>query len=228
MPKKPRPFNFEYARRLYRNGHGIERLAYKFGIGQGRLHKMLLNCGDVAVRSRSDAMRLRWQRATKCTRDHLLAAAHAAATGRKRSSAEIEASSHARAHAQQKSRIHTGRFEDVLETLLRQRGCEPVPQLAVERYNLDLGLAPVAVEVHVAANNPLADSGIRQRLKRLLKLKWWVIYVWVTAAYPLTDAAADEIVAYYKRVKRNPTARSQYRVIRGSGQATSSRLYMYE
>ncbi len=115
--------------------------------------------------------------------------------------------------------------EDVLDTMLRARGLNPVPQLPTGRYNIDRAVLPVAMEVHARRHDPLdrAHRGgyERKRIHNLTDWGWHVHYIW-TPGGVISDAAADDAVAFYERVKGAPAAPGEYRVVRGSGELVAS------
>jgi very-short-patch-repair endonuclease len=115
-----------------------------------------------------------------------------------------------------------GRGEADLAAWLAARGLRVLAQHPVGPYNIDLAVRPVAVEVHFAANNPVADARLRKRTKNLLDWGWDVVYVWVTGRHPLIEDVADEVVAVVEAAKRQPSARREYRVIRGAGEYVTS------
>jgi len=136
---------------------------------------------------------------------------------------EIRKRNKARAIRLSQTRERAGRGEGEVLRLLIKRGLKPVPQFPVEGYNIDLAIAPVAVEVHVSANNPLTDKVLRKRLKKLIELDWFVFYIWVTNKHWLTEDAVDEAVAYYELAKSAPASIGKYRVVRGSGELCTTR-----
>jgi len=155
-------------------------------------------------------------------------AAHDAVRGRKVPEEQRIRAAEGLAKYRQESGFVIGRFEGLLQEMLEGCGCSVVPQQAVGFYNIDLAVGSVAVEVHVGANHPTTSSKIRHRLKQLRELNWSVLYVWITCAHPLTEAAADKIVTAMKFLEGNPTIGSQYWVIRGTGEDAVPRYNRYE
>lgn len=115
--------------------------------------------------------------------------------------------------------------EDVLDAMLRDRGLDPVPQLPTGRYNIDRAVLPVAMEVHARRQDPLdrAHRGgyERKRIHNLTDWGWHVHYIW-TPGGVISDAAADDAVTFYERVKGAPAAPGEYRVVRGSGELVAA------
>lgn len=223
MPRKPTPFDLRDFRKRYLSGESLESMATKAHVGQTRLRKIFLKHG-VEVRNRSDAMFERMRQLGPEGKRTITENAHAAVRGRKLPKEQVERAAHARAIADQSRTHRVGRFEDILMRMLRRRGLRPIPQEAFLGYNLDLGLIPIAVEVHVSANNPTADRKIRKRIENILEGGRWVIYVWITAAHPLSKGAVDKILAFLDLAKRKPSSRCEHRVIRGSGEFAISHM----
>ena len=103
-----------------------------------------------------------------------------------------------------------GEGESQLAQMLLDRGLKFVRQHPVERYNIDLALGNLAVEVHRPDRHPFHPrSRELARCENLLRLGWNVIYVW-TRGEEITDLAADEIVSFYE-VSRPPAVTSRTR-----------------
>lgn len=112
-----------------------------------------------------------------------------------------------------------GRGELDMLRMLRSLGMEADRQVIVAPYNLDLAIGSVAVEIHWRTINPLRPCmRQRERIKNLLDRGWSVIYVWCTDPRPLRLRAAKEVVAFADLANRDPSARREYRVIRGCGE----------
>src|SRR3990167_6102564 len=112
--------------------------------------------------------------------------------------------------------------EQVMASWLIQRGLNPILQFAWESYNIDIGLLPVAVEVHRGASFPLHNPRERAKLKNLTNAGLHVIWIWFNDSkgrqIPLTEAAADYIITFLKESQTDPSPIGQYRVIRGTGE----------
>jgi hypothetical protein len=95
-----------------------------------------------------------------------------------------------------------------------------LPCKAIGPYNVDIALAPIAVEVFGGAWHGGGRAAARwpKRIRYLLDEQWHVVVVWVEHARdPLTIGAAEYVVALRDQLRRNPALVGQYRVIRGSG-----------
>lgn len=213
------PFNFDDAIRRYNSGEALEPLAHSLGVSFGRLRLVFQRAG-VPLRNRSSALRVRMKKIGPKGRAKLVAAAHRAVKGRKKPIREVAERVKLAAITREIHCSFIGKHERELALLLVQRGLIPIPQKSVGSYNIDVAIFPVAVEIHTATNHPLKMPKFQRRLKYLLDCGWWVIYVRPTKTRPLSEIAADEILAFYQLAQRNPTLRGQYRVIWGSGECS--------
>ena len=201
----------------YTAGDSEKSLAAEFSVSRAVIRRILVREG-IRPRGRSESMYLRMEHTPADERRALTTAAHAFNRGRRKSADWLAR----QAIGKQITLCRVGNGEDIFAEWLRQRGLESIPQLAVSKYNLDLAIAPVAVEIHVSPANPLAIPRIRQRVKDLTELGWHIIYVWVTKSHFLSERAADDVVAFLQVAKSDPSSIGQYRVIRGSGQFVTS------
>ena len=108
--------------------------------------------------------------------------------------------------------------EDALSQLLGARQIVHQRQVAVDSYNLDFTVGPIAVEVHRSSNYPFASARLCHRTEYLLRLGWDVLYLWLTEARPITDGGVDQVVAYAQRSQRHPSAIRECWVVRGGGE----------
>lgn len=226
MSRKLKVFNFSNAVERYISGVGTQELSEEHRVGQGRLKEAFIQCG-VPVRNRSSAMKQRWRNSSIEERHHLVDAAHEAAKGRKRTPEESYKRARSMAVGKRNNGSFVGRFEEFFITELTSRGFDVISQEVVSSYNVDVGLFPVAVEIHVAANHPYTDKRLRKRTKKLLEAGRSVLYVWITNAHPPSMIAIDEIIGFRKFVKSDKSSLSKHRVIRGSGQDASRSLNYY-
>lgn len=211
----------------YLAGTSITALAQRHHIGQAWI-KWELKVRGINVRDRSGALHNRWRLLGPRQRERLVAAAHAATRGCTIPLEQRQRVAEGNAKTRQERLGNVGRFEDTLREMLEQRALVTFPQQAVCGYNLDLGIAPIAVEVHVTANNPLTDSTKRKRIKRLLEANWSLVYVWITSAHPLIELAADQVVSLRDLAGSLPAGGCKYWVIRGSGQIVESGMDPYK
>lgn len=197
--------------RLYQAGESQNKLATRFGITQASVSRWIQKRG--AGISRSEAEARKWSTMTAEQRAAQVASAHEAVRGMTRTIGDLER----RAAGKQRTRSHATPEELALATLLP--GSEP--QLAIGKYNVDIGAEPVAVELF--GGNWHADGRHRarlpQRVEHLADAGWNLLIVWCTQGRLLNVAAiAQDALSYLEQSRRDPAFRRQYRVVWGDGQ----------
>lgn len=197
----------------YLAGEAENTIALDLGVGRPTIRRRLLEAG-IQPRNRAEAMSVRMANTGADERKRLAAAANAARRGSKASMVELERKAVTAERTLQK--VRNG--EIGLASLLSTRGMRPDLQKACGPYNIDIGLAPVAVEVHMATAHPMRSARQRERVVYLADHGWCTLYVWLVPRTEATDSAADEIVAHVERARADPSAVREYRVIRGGGQ----------
>jgi hypothetical protein len=200
----------------YLSGKSEKFLSEYFGIARTAIRTRLLS-REVVPRNRSEAMFERMRQATPDEIFHLTEKAHDAVRGRKRSEREMYKS----AIKKQATLSKIGNGETMLSEWLADFGLDPVLQRAIDRYNIDIAVAPVAVELLVSKANPFSRSNDTRKIKHLCDRNWAVVYVWVTKSHFLSRDAAKYIRSIFDLVKADPSQRGQYWVIRGSGELYS-------
>lgn len=206
--------------RRYEAGEGTRVLADEFGTTPLTVNKGLRKRG-VVIRSRSEAEMVKWARMTDEERARQVEAAHKAARGRKaRRESLVQA-----AKTIEGKGLHDSPQERELAELLLERGVQVRPQMAVGPYNCDLGAPPVAVEVFVG-NWHWSGRHLRRLEKRVSEFfdnSMHLLVVWLAyEPYAVTPALAEYVAAYIESARRNPTAWSEYRVVRGDGETMTT------
>lgn len=113
---------------------------------------------------------------------------------------------------------YIGVGETELGEQLISAGLKPIPQAAFEGYNIDLLCDHLAVEVHNYTTRPTDKTQILTRIIKILSGGISIIYVRTGPNFPMiTDAAVNQVVAFYNHTRKNPSSIGQYRVIRGDG-----------
>src|SRR6185436_4725066 len=196
----------------YRAGESIEALHRSFKIACKRIRNELRDLG-VPLRSQSERELLKWQ----TYRESMMAShgnCYSAPTLAKR------------AATRQGRRTHIGRGErEVAEALsAAEPSLELIPQMAVGRYNLDIGVPScrVAVEIERAMFGAKGRERVRERVKNLLDLGWSVIIIVLDRTEQrrrrfLPEEVAKKVIAFIQLVRRKHPARGQYRMIASDG-----------
>lgn len=207
----------------YREGESVDALARRLGVTEKVVHRFLLENG-VDIRDRSEATRTRISKLTYQERLKLSEAARSKAisSGVMWTKEALERARCNRAQTAYQRKCLATSSDNIFAGMLHNRGLEFDTQVPVRGYNLDLARAPVAVEIHLSANNPSSIRRLRQRSKDLLDWGWHVLYVWVTRQFFLTEGAVDQVVAFLEELERDQPTQRQYRVIRGSGELVTA------
>jgi len=141
--------------------------------------------------------------------------AHNAILGKKRDIKELIK----RAKRREQTKQYMGQGEQALFEMLFDVGFMGIKQLAVERYNIDLGFpatnneTSVAVELLIHTGLPHTRIADRKKIKYLLESGWNVIYVRLTAVSQLCSCHIDYITTYLNLSNWDPSVKGQYRVI---------------
>jgi hypothetical protein len=208
MARKWNLLDADYIVKKYISGISEKALSIELNATRGMIRRVLITSG-ITPRNRSAAMYQRMANATPKERSKLAEKAHDAVRGKKRSSEELIK----RAISKQELMTYLGKGEEQLKNWIIERGEKVVPQLAFDRYNIDLAVGPVAVELLIGSINPLV-RGDAKKIEYLCRHGWSVLYVWLSCrGYP-TEAHADYIVSYVNEVRRDPTLIGEYRMIR--------------
>jgi len=174
-----------------------KQIADQLGVGRDVIRRRLLEAG-ITPRNRSEVMFHRMAATTAEERRRLAKAAHDAVRGVRRSEDELIK----RAQAQTR---RIGEGEHTLLQLLEQRGVAPIHQMPVYKYNVDLAIPPVAVEVFRDAANPALRGAHQSKAKYLLDHHWAIVWVWITSEGEIDETTADQVIAIFKRTRRTPT-----------------------
>jgi very-short-patch-repair endonuclease len=202
----------------YLAGESEYSLSQRLGVSRDVIRKRLL-AGDVRIRDRSVAGKNRASRMTPEERLSQVSAAHNSMRGVK---VPLE-----RLIKQALGREKAGRFhsagEQAMFDLLTQRGLAPIPQKAIGKYNADLAVAPVAVEI-LGGGWHLEKRHHAVRTPEILDAGWHLVFVWNhEGRSALSPKAADYVVTFLDEVRRNPSSVGQYRVISGDGELLAAR-----
>lgn len=221
MPHKRLPIDLYDLRRRYEAGQSVLAMATDLETSRPTIMRRLRELG-LDPRSGSEANYIRMARLTQAERRDLAAAANASRRKPEVNFGSRQANRMVAAINSAKSRTRTvGKGEAEMLDLLLGRGLTVECQLPVYGYNLDLAVAPVAVEVWWAKSYPFRHGRTARRTIDLADLGWSTIFVWLCWQLP-TDDSADAVVAFIDEMRRNPPAvRQQYRVIRSDGDFVS-------
>lgn len=203
----------------YLSGESEYGIANKLGVSRSVIRRRLLERG-VEVRGRSEAGAARAARMTPEERMAQVAAAHEA----KRGTPNPHESLVQAAKTRQRRGIGISKTEAEFAKLLEDRGVEFVQQLAVDTYNCDFAIHPVAVEVFGGSWHWYGDhiAQAPERTRHFLNVGWHVLIVTDYGGVPLTGETADYVVSFVQLARAHPSIRREYRVVRGRDEVLAS------
>ena len=227
----------------YRAGESMKKLAEEAGCARATLAARFTEMG-VPLRGRSEAERVKWARLKDdpAAVERQLSKAWEAARGR-----EVPLEERIRvAKTRYERMIYVNKGETEIADELRRRGLRVEQQLPVLSFNLDVALLGPRITVEVLGSNPkpALAKRLRERAEKLAREGWATVYVETWRREPglsrSKDAAhrfisprrikppfrprdvAEYVIAFAEQLRRDPSARGQYRVIDGQGQPVSS------
>ncbi len=116
------------------------------------------------------------------------------------------------------SLFYVGIGEIDVVSYLQARGISVTQQALVDQYNIDVLVSNVAVEIHRSTARPTQSTQRLRRIVKLLRSGYHVVYIWFRPDLDVSHAAIDQLIAFLEGRSGNPTATSQYLVIRSDGE----------
>lgn len=218
MPAKITSLDIDNLVHAYQSGKSIKQLANEYGVDRTTITSRLIEVGT-HIRGPQEAILLAYSRIPISERKRIAAKANQA----RRVTPPTEEELCKKAVTRQASLSKVGSGENILAGWLRSRGLDPIQQYAVGRYNIDLAIHPIAVEIKLdSSSRRVLTTKELERTKYLLNAGWSVIYILVTKTHFLNVGAADYIMLRFQEAQRDPSAIGQYWVIRGSGETISA------
>lgn len=198
----------------YNSGKSVKALAVQFGVSRSVIVNRLHSAG-ITQRNRSESMYLRMSQMSKEDRQKLASAANEAKRGYKNSDKTLYKMAIARCK-------RVGMFERDFINAISAAGITVYPQEPFTRYNLDIGCGDIAVEIHTQIASPLTTKHIK-KLMDCVNAGKSMIYVWISPRNLIVDPACyAKVISTIKAFYINPPARSQYWVIRSTGELYAS------
>jgi hypothetical protein len=220
MPGKLEGLDVDDLVERYGTGESELALSKRLGVSRGVIRRRLLEAG-LSPRDEHAAMVVRMASAPPSERRRLTAAANTARRGK--GVAQIEAIR--KAAWKEQSQFYVGQGEREFGSWCQSAGAEIFYQRAVDRFNVDVALPPIAVEIHVTPTNPTRLRRFDRRSKEIMQRGWHLLYVWITRGHPLSPASADYALTWLHETEGQPAALREYRVIRGGGELVTAGHY---
>lgn len=209
------PVDIDRVIQLYESGESEVAVGRAAGVSRMVVRRVLVNAGVELRGFRQNAIAA--ARRTPAENRALTAAAHEAVRGRIAPEAERVKI----AKTRERNRSGVSHHEVYFERMLRKRGIPSIPQKACGRYNIDIAVGPIAVEVFGGGwhSHGRHLSRAPKRFRYLFDQGWCTLIVWVTgrSGY-LTAGAVEYLVSWLDEIERDPSAARGYRVIWGAGE----------
>lgn len=205
--------NFDDLIQRYEAGESLKSVAEDSGVSRQALGPRFERAG-VKLRTQGEAETAKWLRMAPEARIEQVRKAHDAVRGMKRSHEELVK------RATRRVRL-IGKGEADLIKLLSDAGIDSEAQLPVDKYNIDVAVRPVAMEVHRQTYNPLRDTRLQQRVKDLGSKGWLSLYIWTNpqrSESTIGMRCLDQILPLLELACQNPAAFGEYRVIGANGE----------
>lgn len=227
MPAKVELPNLDNLIERYRNGESILAISQDIGISRDIIRFRFIEHG-VKLRSRSELTSMQMRNLSAESRRKQTKSANKAARGRKHSIGEK------RKRAATNEALGFNRIgcvsphEMQLHKMLKKRDIETIPQMAIEQYNIDLGIREpaVAIECFRGGVDPNHTGGLdTKQIKRYTRRIHNLInyYRFICVFGIPTSEGVDTIVSIVDLIRRNHPPSRAYWVIAGNGQLLPAR-----
>lgn len=201
---------------LYESGISEQAISKQFNVSRQVIKRVLI-ANNIKRRGCSESANNRWTNMTVTERKAAIANAQEWTRGKKLSFEHLCKV----AKGVERNQSNVSASEKFLFSLLLERGIKTIPQKAVGKYNIDLAIFPLGIEVLGGFWHASKSKHI-ERTRYLFDNGWNMLFIWNHAIRsPITHGVAEYIVSYLDELSRNPTSICQYRVVRGDGQELS-------
>jgi very-short-patch-repair endonuclease len=215
-PARRLPLPVDDISRRYIAGESVNALAEAYLTSRVTITNRLQEIG-IPIRSPLEANQLMMSNRSPEEHAKNTRAAHAAATGRKHSFEERCKM----AQGRERNQSGISENERLLARMLKERGIATLAQVAVGPYNCDFAARPVAVEVWGGYFHYFGRHLARtpERTRYFLDCGWSLLIVHVGRYLRrITDDGADYVATYIEQSRSDPSFRSEYRMVWGTGE----------
>lgn len=194
----------------YIAGESENVLSFEFGVSRRTIHNRLIACG-IKTRTIKESNILRMNGMSIKDKKALTKKARGARKGSKDTPETLKKRADSR-------KANVGKGETLFITWLKHRGYKPSHQEPVGKYNVDIAVHPVAIEIHRHNHNPLIHKYESERSEYIRNHGWTIIYIWINKRHPLTHTSANKAITLLEFISHNPPVIGQEWVIRGDGE----------
>jgi len=203
---------------LYESGITKSALAVHFGCAESAIGKRLAKLGYPIAVNRSEAMRIRLQRAGPDARQILSSRAHDAVRGMVRTEENLIRGALGREIV---GRLGSSQ-EKIFYNILKERGIDTICQKALWKYSIDFVIGNVAVEICGRRRKPEQVSDFEKRHKYILNAGFVLVYICTSIRFPITWLAAEYVITLIERSSFDPSVIGKYWVINGHGKSLTA------
>ena len=213
MPRERINLDVNNIVKKYKGGISEYELSKIFNVDRGTIRKRLIKQG-VEIRSCKEASILRLSKMSFKEKQELTKKANEKMRAYKPS---IQ-SQMKQAKTLQKTKGRKGSGEFEVCQALKKMGLNPIHQFAINKYNIDIGLFPIAVEIHITTTSPHKIPFVKNKIEYLTNHGWSILFIHVYSAIEITNIHIDYIFSYFHAVCANPALIGEYRVIGRRGE----------
>lgn len=211
--KKPWELVIDKVKNLYDSGYSVLNMSKTLGCERNTI-LLCMNKLVLKPRTGSEAMTLRFSKASPDYIKKITKAAHDAVRGKKRPEHELVK----RALIHQTNSARFGKLEKTFLNGCLKRGLDAIHQLPVYTYNVDIGIGRVAVEIHNSSGDAFRVPRLKNRIVHLAYCGFRCFYINVHGIDTISDSVYDQLITFINEPCSLPTNIGQYRMIRGNGE----------
>lgn len=206
---------------MYNSGVSQNAIAKEFGVSRPVINRRLNEAG-VVIRGSAEANKLMMSKRTAEENARNVRAAHDAVRGKAKSHEQL---CKAALNRQASFASFGSPYEQDIADELTHRGIQFVPQLAVDKYNIDFAIGDnIAFEVFGGNWHAKGRHRARfdERSKKLFDSGYTIVICWVGFNHRFSPAAiADYLISLNDILRTNPASRCKHYVIGGDGKPCS-------
>ena len=196
MPRKSKPFDLAYLCDSYRNGKSLLALSRELGVSRSTLGRRLVTAG-IPIRDGSTANRVSMQQMSAEQRLARATAAHESLRGKTQTLDTLIKRANSRGR-------NIGHGELELIDALRAVGINAESQFPCGKYNIDVTVGPIAVEICGPEIKRLSDPVFLERAEYLRNRGYSVILIFFKSLEQFAGNL-DHLVAFLQYAQCDPT-----------------------
>lgn len=208
---------------LYTSGVSENAIAKEIGVSRSVVRNRLIKSG-VVIRSNSEASQLVMSKRTAEERSRNVKAAHDAVRGKSKTHKELCK----RSIAKQNAFVDfTSVYEQDIANALTEKGIEFIPQLAIDKYNVDFGIGNnIALEIYGGGWHASGRAAARfdERSEKLFRCGYTIVICWIGTSFNrrfIPSTIADYLITLSEKLSSDPSARCKHYVIGSDGKPSA-------